>query len=69
MPGIDQNLLSVAQLVEKGFKVIFEDKWCLIKDAEGRNVFKVKMKAKSYALNLIEEEQITFPSTCNNIEL
>ena len=69
MPDIDQNLLSVAQLVEKGFKVIFEGKWCLIKDAEGRNVFKVKMKAKSYALNLIEEEQITFPSTCNNIEL
>jgi len=54
VPNIDQNLLSVAQLVEKGFKVIFEDKWCLIKDIEDRDVFKVKMKAKSYALNLME---------------
>ena len=69
VPDIDQNLLSVAQLVEKGFKVIFEGKWCLIKDAEGINVFKVKMRAKSYALNIMEEEQITFSSTSNNIEL
>ena len=44
---IDQNLLSVAQLVEKDFKVIFEDKWCLIKDGKGKDVFKVKMRAKS----------------------
>ena len=41
----------------------------MIKDAKGRNVFKVKMRAKSYALNLMEEEQIAFSSTCNNIEL
>ena len=27
------------------------------------------MRAKSYALNLMEEEQIAFSSTCNNIEL
>jgi hypothetical protein len=26
VPDIDQNLLSVGQLLEKGFKVIFEDK-------------------------------------------
>ena len=25
VPDIDQNLLSVGQLIEKGFKVIFED--------------------------------------------
>jgi len=69
VPDIDQNLLSVAQLVEKGFKVIFEDNWCLIKDAKGSDVFKVKMRAKSYALNLMEEEQIVFPSMTNNTEL
>lgn len=48
VPDIDQNLLSVGQLVEKGFKVIFEDKCCLIKDAKGKDVFKVKMRAKSF---------------------
>ena len=56
VPNIDQNLLSVGQLIEKGFKVIFEDKWCLTNDVEGRYVFKVKMIAKSFALNLLENE-------------
>jgi len=69
VPDIDQNLLNVAQLVEKGFKVIFEDNWCLIKDAKGSDVFKVKMRAKNYALNLMEEEQIAFPSMTNSTEL
>nr|CAN65221.1 hypothetical protein VITISV_042416 [Vitis vinifera] len=36
VPDIDQNLLSVGQLVEKGFKVCFEDRNCIIKDAESR---------------------------------
>ena len=45
VPDIDQNLLSVALLVEKGFKVIFEENWCLIKDAKGKDVFRVKMRA------------------------
>lgn len=31
VPKINQNLLSVRQLVEKGFKIIFEDKGCTIK--------------------------------------
>ena len=30
---INQNLLSVGQLLEKGYKVLFEDKFCLITDA------------------------------------
>jgi len=69
VPDIDQNLLSVAQLVEKGFKVIFEENWCLIKDAKGKDVFRVKMRAKSYALNLMEEKQIDFSSMTTNVEL
>ncbi|TYH30192.1 hypothetical protein ES288_A01G074600v1 [Gossypium darwinii] len=56
VPNIDRNLLSVGQLIEKGFKIIFEDKWCLIKDSKGRDVFKVKIKEKSFALNLMEEK-------------
>ena len=56
VPDIDQSLLSVGQLIEKSFKVIFEDKWCMIKDAKGRDVFKVKMRAKNFALNLMEDE-------------
>ena len=43
---INQNFLSVGQLIEKGFKVISEDKWCLIKDARGHDAFKVKIRVK-----------------------
>ena len=56
VPDIDQNLLSVGQLVEKGFKVYFEDRNCIIKDAEGKKVFNIKMKGKSFALNLLKDE-------------
>ncbi|RVX18719.1 Retrovirus-related Pol polyprotein from transposon TNT 1-94 [Vitis vinifera] len=41
----------------------------MIKDAKGRDVFKVKMRAKSFALNLMEDEQIAFSSTVSNAEL
>ena len=33
VPEISQNLLSVPQLLEKGYKVLFEDKNCMIKDS------------------------------------
>ena len=55
---IDQNLLSVGQLVEKGFKVCFENRNCIIKDAEGREVLNIKRKCKSFALNMLEDEQV-----------
>ena len=32
VPDIDKNLLSVGQLLGKGFKVFFENKQCMIKD-------------------------------------
>ena len=51
VPNISQNLLSVGQLLEKGFKVIFETNQCLINDAEGKDMVKVEMKGKSFALD------------------
>ena len=66
VPDIDQNLLSVGQLLEKGFKVLFEDKFYLIKDENGKDVFKIKMRGKSFALNVLKEEQ-TVISQENNV--
>ena len=62
LPKIDQNLLSVGQLLDKGYKVLFENNECLIRDASGKNLFNVKMKEKSLTLNLMEKEQMTFIS-------
>ena len=30
--GLKHNLLSISQLCDKGFKVIFETSYCIIKD-------------------------------------
>ncbi|WVZ10601.1 hypothetical protein V8G54_015131 [Vigna mungo] len=57
IPKINQNLLSVPQLLEKGYNVLFEDKNCMIKDSAGKEVFKVRMKGKSFALDFMSEEQ------------
>lgn len=62
VPEIDQNLLSVGQLLEKGFKLLFEDKMCLIIDSSGQELFKIKMQGKSFSLTPLEEEQVAFPS-------
>ena len=69
VPEINQNLLSVGQLIEKDYKVVFEDKSCLIKDAVSQDIFRVKMRRKSFALNPLKREQIAFPIKENIIEV
>ena len=63
VPDIDQNLSSVGQMVEKGYKVLFNNDCCLIKDANDNYLFRIKMKGKSFFLNPFEEEQIAFSVT------
>lgn len=58
VPEIDQNLLSVGQLVKKRFKVMFKEGMCLILDSSGNEMFRIKMQKKSFSLNLFEEEQV-----------
>ena len=69
VPEIDQNLLSVGQLLDKGYKVLFENKQYLIKDASGKDLFNVKMKGKSFALNPMEKEQMIFISRVSATEI
>ncbi|KAI4297395.1 hypothetical protein L6164_037289 [Bauhinia variegata] len=69
VPDIDQNLLSVRQLVEKGFSVIFKKKQCLIKDANDDEVFRIKMRGKSFSLDPMEEKQAAYPVVGNNTEI
>ena len=60
VPNIDQNLLSVGQLIEKGFKVIFMEKACVIEDVAGQKMFEVRMVGRSFSLNPMQEEQSSF---------
>ncbi|XP_019257892.1 PREDICTED: uncharacterized protein LOC109236130 [Nicotiana attenuata] len=56
VPDIDQNLLSVGQLMEKGFKVSFEDKYCFIYDATGLEILRVKMRGNSPTEDICENK-------------
>ena len=69
VPEIHQNLLSVGQLIEKGFKVIFENKHYLIKDVDDKEIFNIRRRGKSFSFDPLEEEQAAYPVTINNIEV
>jgi len=60
VPDIDQSLLSVSQLIKKGFKVSFEHQHCLIYDIASREVLRVKMRGKSLSFDPTEEEHTTY---------
>ena len=64
--GIHQNLVSVGQLIEEGFKVIFENKHCLITNVNDREIFNIKMRGKGFSFNPLKEEQTAYPVNVNN---
>ena len=57
----DKNLLSICQLIEKGFKVSFEDWHCFIHDATGQEILRVKMIGKSLSFDPIDESTQLIP--------
>nr|XP_033511896.1 uncharacterized protein LOC117272989 [Nicotiana tomentosiformis] len=57
VPDIEQNLLSVEQLMKKGFKVSFEDKHCFIYDATGLEILRIKMRGKNFSFDPTEDEK------------
>ncbi|KAG5240880.1 gag-pol polyprotein [Salix suchowensis] len=69
VPEINQNFLSVGQLIERGLKVVFEDGCCQVFDANREEILKVKMKGKSFSFNPIKEELLAFTTTTSNTEL
>jgi len=52
VPKLNQNLLSVPQLLKKGYKVLFEHEKCVIKDQNNKEVLRTKMKARKFILDL-----------------
>ncbi|CAJ2639257.1 unnamed protein product [Trifolium pratense] len=58
VPKINQNLLSVAQLLEKNYKVIFEHKSCVIKDQNNKEVITSQIKGKRFVLDLMKNDHI-----------
>ncbi|XP_060211697.1 uncharacterized protein LOC132639253 [Lycium barbarum] len=69
VPNLSHSLLSVGQLLENGFKLLFEINYCQIKDVEGNNLFKVMMKAKRFTLDPLENEQKSYSAIKINAEV
>ncbi|KAK8267774.1 hypothetical protein V6Z12_D11G021600 [Gossypium hirsutum] len=51
VPEIDRNLLSIAQLLEKGYSVVFKDNQCQINDPSGSKLMAVPMANKSFVVD------------------
>jgi len=66
---IDQNILSVGQLHERGFIVIFENNHSVIKDASDKVIFSIKMRSKSFSFNPMKEKLATYQVTIDNTEI
>ncbi|KAG6496746.1 hypothetical protein ZIOFF_044618 [Zingiber officinale] len=69
VPKIDQNLLSVGQLVQKGYKVMFEEGLCLIADSSGKEILKIQMKNKSFSFDPVSQGQQAMAAQDNEEEL
>ncbi|XP_047258425.1 uncharacterized protein LOC124890690 [Capsicum annuum] len=51
VPDLDQNLLSVGQMLEKDYMLLFKDKKCVISDSSGQEMITVEMIKRSFPLN------------------
>ena len=50
VPEISQNLLSVGQMLEKNYTLLFQNMSCTIVDYVGSELMTVKMRDKSFAI-------------------
>ncbi|XP_049362599.1 uncharacterized protein LOC125827335 [Solanum verrucosum] len=55
VPDIDKSLFSVGQLTEKGFKLLFGDKYCRIFYSTKQEFLQVEMRSKSFSFNPTED--------------
>ena len=51
MPKINQNLVSVGQLIESGYSIVFNDGVCDIKDKNRVLLLSAKMMNRSFNVN------------------
>nr|XP_012466448.1 unnamed protein product [Gossypium raimondii] len=60
VPEIDRNLLSIAQLLEKGYSVMFKDNQCQISDPSGSKLMAVPMADKSFVVDWTKESDTAY---------
>ncbi|KAG8490918.1 hypothetical protein CXB51_014710 [Gossypium anomalum] len=66
VPDIDQNLLSVGQLVEKRYSLVFKNDSCVIKDCHGQELITVGMVDKCFMLDVNKLENKAYVNLSDN---
>ncbi|KAA3481430.1 Retrovirus-related Pol polyprotein from transposon TNT 1-94 [Gossypium australe] len=69
VPQIDKNLLSIAQLLEKGYSVMFKGNECQINDPSGSQLMSVKMSDKSFVVNWNKELNLAYSASLDESKL
>ncbi|XP_052874153.1 uncharacterized protein LOC128279399 [Gossypium arboreum] len=69
VPDIDQNLLSVGQLVKKGYSLVFKNGFCIVEDTYGQELVTVAMTDRSFMLDLNQLEKKAYTSLVDNNSL
>lgn len=59
---LDQNLLSVAQLIKKGYSPLFKNNGCIILDSNDYEVINVEMCDNVFPINLNQVKQVALVS-------
>ena len=69
VPELDQNLLSVAQMLRNGHAVTFKENFYFITDVHGTEIAKIKMDGNSFYLKLNLVEGHIFSANIDESEL
>lgn len=65
VPEIFHNLISVGQLLEKGYSLHFHDKICNVSDKDGKLLISVMMFDRSFALKPAKYELVVCTAVSN----
>ena len=60
IPKLDQNLLSVAQMLRNGYEVSFKERFCIITDTYNSEIAKIKIDGNNFYLKLDVVERHMF---------
>ncbi|PHT54937.1 hypothetical protein CQW23_03423 [Capsicum baccatum] len=70
VPDLDQNLLSVGQMLEQDYMLLFKDKKCVVSESSGQEVITVEMIKRSFPLSWNSNtEQVCQSSQCDLVIL
>ncbi|KAG8492422.1 hypothetical protein CXB51_009695 [Gossypium anomalum] len=69
VPEIDRNLLSISQLLEKGYSVLFKGQECQITDPNGSRLMTVTMSDKCFEVNWSSDSHLTHVASTNDTKL